>query len=293
MGFGAELAALAAEEALDVLQAPVCRVTAPDVGGIPVSPPMEDFVLPNRDRIADAVRKLVDTRRRTWAGATTSQAQTPSHANIMDPWTRSALEIPQAASMVEVDLSRVIAYLEAHQRSYQARGIELSLTSFVLQAAADALVAFPEVNSAFAGDSIRYYRYADILLCVANGDTLKRGVIEQADTRNLRGLAQSVQSLMANGSSAGMPEGGTFSLTDLGSEAALFAVPPVLPGHAAAMRVGAVTERLVPKDRGIALFPQVMLTLSVDHRILDGATAGRFLNAVKTFLEQYEVRHAN
>ncbi len=59
MGFGAELAALAAEEALDVLKAPVCRVTAPDVGGIPVSPPMEEFVLPNRDKIADAVRNLV------------------------------------------------------------------------------------------------------------------------------------------------------------------------------------------------------------------------------------------
>jgi 2-oxoisovalerate dehydrogenase E1 component beta subunit len=293
MGFGAELAALAAEEALDVLQAPVCRVTAPDVGGIPVSPPMEDFVLPNRDRIASAIRKLVNTQRRTWAGADTSQAQMSSNANVTDPWTRSSLEIPQAASLVEVDLSRVIAFQEAHQESYHVRGFELNLTSFVLQAVADALVTFPEVNSAFEGDFIRHYNSADILLTVANGDALKRGVIEQAENRNLRGLAQSVQTIKANGSSSGMPEGGTFSLTDLGSDAALFAVPPVLPGHAAALRVGAVTERLVPKDRGIALIPQVMLTLSVDHRVLDGATAGSFLNTIKTFLEHYEVHHAN
>jgi 2-oxoisovalerate dehydrogenase E1 component beta subunit len=293
MGFGAELAALAAEEALDVLKAPVCRVTAPDVGGIPVSPPMEDFVLPNRDRIAQAIRRLVHTQRHNWAGVDLQQSQASSPATALDPWTRSALEIPQAASMAEIDLSQVIAFQEAHRESYRTRGIELSLTPFVLQAAADALVTFPEVNSAFEDDSVRRYHCADILLTVADGDALKRGVIEQAETRNLRGLAQSVQSVMANGTSSGMPEGGTFSLTDLGSEAALFAVPPVLPGHAAALRVGAVTERLVPKDRGIALIPQVMLTLSVDHRVLDGATAGRFLNAVKAFLEHYEVRHAN
>jgi 2-oxoisovalerate dehydrogenase E1 component beta subunit len=288
MGFGAELAALAAEEALDVLKAPVCRVTAPDVGGIPVSPPMEDFVLPNRDGIAEAIRKLVNTQHRTWAGTNLPQSAAP--VAVADPWTRSALEIPQAASIVEVDLTRITAFQEAHQETYRTRGTELSLTVFVLQAVADALLAFPMVNTSFEGDSIHYYRNAEILLSVADNDTLKRGVIEQAETRNLHGLAQSVQTVMTNGSSSGVPEGGSFSLTDLGSDAALFAVPPVLPGHAAALRVGAVTERLVPKERGITLIPQVMLTLSVDHRVLDGATAGRFLNAIKAFLEQYDHR---
>ncbi len=91
MGFGAELAALAAKEALDVLKAPVCRVTAPDVGGIPVSPPMEEFVLPNHDKIAAAIRNLVTAQRRVWPGA--DQAQTAAPA--LDPWTRGVLEIPR------------------------------------------------------------------------------------------------------------------------------------------------------------------------------------------------------
>ncbi len=163
----------------------------------------------------------------------------------------------------------------------------LTLTPFVLEAAADALAAFPEVNSAFEGDHIRRYGSIDILLNVADGDTLKRGIIEQAETRNLRGITLSVQVVRDNGETATVPAGGTFSLTDLGDDAALFAVPPVLPGQAAALRAGAVSERLVPKDRGLALISQVILTLSVDHRVLDGATASRFLNHVKAFLEEY------
>ena len=285
MGFGAELAALAAEEALDVLKAPVCRVTAPDVGGIPVSPPMEDFVLPNRDKIAIALRQLAAKRVRQWESASLPQAS--ASASSLDAWTRSALEIPQASSIVEVDLSRVMVYQEAHKEAFRSRGAALSVTSFMLQAAADALVALPEVNSAFQGDRIRRYGSADILLEVADGDVLKRGIIAQAETRNLRGMAQVVGAVLEEAPASTPPEGGTFTLTDLGSEAALLAVPPVLPGQAAALRVGAVSERVVPRERGLAFVPHVYLTLSVDHRVLDGATAGRFLNHVKTFLERY------
>lgn len=285
MGFGAELAALAAEEALDVLKVPVCRVTAPDVAGIPVSPPMEDFVLPNRDKIADALRQLVAKRTRHWASADIARTAAPEPS--LDPWTRSALEIPQAASIVEVDLSQVMAYQEAHKDAFQARGVELNVTAFVLQATAEALVALPEVNSAFEGESIRRYGSVDILLEVANGNTLKCGIIVGAETRNLRGLAQAVNSILAGSATSKLPEGGTFALTDLGNEAALLAVPPVLPGHAAALRVGAVTERIMPRERSLVLVPHVYLTLSVDHRVLDGATAGRFLNHIKKFLEQY------
>jgi 2-oxoisovalerate dehydrogenase E1 component beta subunit len=320
MGLGAELAALAAEEALDVLKAPVCRVTAPDVGGIPVSPPMEDCVLPNRDKIAAALRQLVAAQRRQWAGTgaperaatgaaghaqatiavnTPQEQQKPEQQmgdNLpqvampppaLDPWTRSVLEIPQATSVIEVDLSRVMAYQEAHQAAFQEWGIELTITPFVLQAAADALVTFSEVNSAFQEGGIYRYPSVDILLTVADGNDLKRGIIAQAEMRNLRGLALAIDTVLADAPATGVPEGGTFSLTDLGPQAALFAVPPVLPGHAAALRVGAVAERLVPRDCGVALIPHVYLTLSVDHRVLDGAGAGRFLNHIKKFLEQY------
>ena len=285
MGFGAELAALAAEDALDVLRAPVCRVTMPDIGGIPVSPLMEDFVLPNRDKIAGALRELVTKQTRRWAGADLPQAVVPMPSP--DPWTRSALEIPQASSVVEVDLSQVMAYQEAHGNEFQERGVELNLTAFALQAAAEALVALPEVNSAFEGDCIRRYKSVDMLLEVASGDALKRGIIAEAETRNLRGLAQAVSAIQNGAATPTLPEGATFALTDLGTEAALFAIPPVLPGQAAALRVGAVTERLIPRKGSLMLVPHVYLTLSVDHRVLDGATAGLFLNHIKTFLEQY------
>src|SRR5438067_3718788 len=119
MGYCAELAALAAEEAREVLKPPVCRVTAPDVGGIPVSPPMEDFVLPNRDKIATALRQLVAKRVRYWEGV--DQPQASISTPLLDAWTRSALEIPQASSIVEVDLSRIVTYQEAHKEAFRSR----------------------------------------------------------------------------------------------------------------------------------------------------------------------------
>jgi 2-oxoisovalerate dehydrogenase E2 component (dihydrolipoyl transacylase) len=77
----------------------------------------------------------------------------------------------------------------------------------------------------------------------------------------------------------------TASLIDYGPESALFAVPLVLPGQVAAVRVGAVQERLVARDRGFALAPTAYLCASIDHRALDGMDAGALLLAMKRFLE--------
>lgn len=283
MGFGAELAALAAEEALDVLKAPVCRVTAPDVGGIPVSPPMEEFVLPNRDKIAAAIRNLMTKQRRVWSGA----EQAPATAPSLDPWTRSALEIPQAASMVEIDLSRLLASDDMQREIDISDSADTPLTLFVLEAVASQLSAYPDINSVFEGDHIRRYNNVDILLGIAQDGDIKYGIIEQADTRNLFGLDLFVDAIRDKGQTTTTPKGGTFSFTDLGKDAALFAVPPVLPGHAAALRMGAVKQRLVPHNGGIALVPYIILTLSVDHRVVDGAMASEFLGQIKFFLEEY------
>ncbi len=285
MGFGAELAALAAEEALDVLKAPVLRVTAPDVAGIPVSPPMEDFVLPNREKIASALRDLLNKKARTWTGSDLSHAVAVT--TEADPWTRSMLEIPQATSVVEVDISHLLTYQKTQQQTFAARGLDLPLTAFVLQATAEALLVFPDVNSAFEGNFIRRYATVAIQLEVADGDELKRGVIEQAETRNLRGMAGAIATILAQPQSVTISSGGTFTLTDLGPEAALLAIPPVYPAQAASLRVGAVSERMVPRERALEAVPYVYLALSVDHRVLDGATAGRFLAFIKDALEHY------
>lgn len=283
MGFGAELAALAAEEALDVLKAPVCRVTAPDVGGIPVSPPMEEFVLPNRDKIAAAIRNLMTKQRRVWSGA----EQAPATAPSLDPWTRSALEIPQAASMVEIDLSRLLASDDMQREIDISDSADTPLTLFVLKEVATQLGAYPDINSVFEGNHIRRYSNVDILLGIAQDGDIKYGIIEQADTRNLFGLGLFVDAIRDKGQAKTIPPGGTFSFTDLGKDAALFAVPPVLPGHAAALRMGAVKQRLVPRNGGIVLVPYIILTLSVDHRVVDGAMASEFLSQIKFFLEEY------
>ncbi len=306
MGFGAELAARAAERALEVLRAPVRRVAMPDVAGIPASGPMEDFLIPDRARIAAAVRELarVDRGRRGQSeaerplapgesrredGATGQGAgTTPSWADLA---TTSATQVPQASSVVEVDLTRVAEHLEQHRGTLAARGLPLSHTPYFVQALAAALAALPQANAAFDARTpgIRRYHAVHVGLSVlGKDDTARHAVVRDADTRNLLGCALEVQAARERGEhEAGVLVQATATLADYGPGSALFAVPPVLPGQAVAVRVGAVEDRLITRGRGFVVAPSAYLCAAIDHRALDGADAGALLGAMKRFLEQY------
>jgi 2-oxoisovalerate dehydrogenase E1 component beta subunit len=308
LGFGAELAALAAESALDELRAPVRRVCMPDVAGIPASGPMEDFLIPDRTRIAAALRELVrrdaGTRgrgdgeirrageRESGRAGEIGVVATTGPATWVDWMVASGTQVPQAASVVEVDLSRVARRIEWNGAAWMERGIEPSYTPFFAQALVAAVAAVPQVNAAYDGEAraIRRFHALHLGLSVpgVDGKAARHAVVRDADTRNLIGLAIEAQGAHVRGSTG--PEilaEATITLTDFGPGSALFAVPSVLPGQAAAIRAGAVEERLVARDRGFFLAPTVFLCASVDHRVLDGMDAGALLGEMKRFLEQY------
>ena len=302
MGVGAELAALAAEYALDDLRAPVERLAMPDVAGIPASGPMEDFLIPDRARIAHSLRRLAAIDRgqraqfavngRPTVPRETDSARTAVSGEASTAPSAAALEmVPQAASVIEVDLSRVARRLDESREAWLLRGIEPSFTPFFAEALLAALREVPQANAAFDAPARAIRRYPAVHLGLSlvtlDGSAACDHLVRDADTRNVLGLAMEIQAARAQpGIGRAATADATISLTDYGPGSALFAVPVVLPGQVASIRIGAVEERLVTRERGFALAPSAYVCASIDHRALDGMDAGALLGALKRFLEQ-------
>jgi 2-oxoglutarate dehydrogenase E2 component (dihydrolipoamide succinyltransferase) len=194
--------------------------------------------------------------------------------------------------VVEVDLSRVARRIEQCRATWLQRGVEPSYTPFFAQALVAGVAAAPQVNAAFDAEArgIRHYHALHVGLSVqgTDGKTARHTVVRDADTRNLLGLAIEAQDACERGATDSDILGeATITLSDFGPGSALFAVPLVIPGHAAAVRAGSVEERLVARERGFFLTPTVYLCASVDHRVLDGMDAGALLHEMKRFLEQF------
>jgi 2-oxoisovalerate dehydrogenase E1 component beta subunit len=301
MGVGAELAALVSEHAFDELRAPVQRLAMPDVAGIPASGPMEDFLIPDRLRIAATLRTLsqIDRSQRATqapngrlpspaAPASPDEATTVKAGGARGPASET---VPQAASIVEIDLSRVQRRREESREAWVQRGIEPGFTPFFAEALLAALRDVPQANAAFDAEAggIRRYRAVHLGLSLASleGSAACYRVVRDADTRNLLGLAMEIQATRDRAeTSADTLAGATIGLADYGVGSALFAVPVVLPGQVAAIRIGAVEERLVVREHGFALSPTAYVCASIDHRALDGMDAGMLLMAMKRLLEE-------
>jgi 2-oxoisovalerate dehydrogenase E2 component (dihydrolipoyl transacylase) len=205
----------------------------------------------------------------------------------------SLAQVPQAASIVEVDLTRVARHIEAVRGAWTARGIECDYTPFVAEALVAALKKVPRANAAFDADARAIRRYVGMHLGISltslDGADARHAVLRDADTRNALGLALEFHRIRecAGADPAALAEA-TVTLTDYGPDSALYAVPLVLPGQSIALRAGAVESRLLTHDGRFFVAPTVYLCASVDHRALDGMDAGAVLTSMKEFLEQYE-----
>jgi 2-oxoisovalerate dehydrogenase E1 component beta subunit len=294
MGVGAELAALAAEHALDDLRAPVERLTLPDVAGLPASGPMEDFLIPDRARIAAVLRRLarVDRSQRPLIAVNGRAAEPiPTRTAWSEIVAAASTEIPQASSVVEIDLSKASRLVDESRDTWMQRGIQPSFTPYFAEALLSAIREVPQANAAFDAQArgIRRYPAVHLGLSLASADRsgARYGVIRDADTRNALGLAMEIEAIRSSGQT--QPDTlaqATFTMADFGPGSALFAVPLVLPGQVAAVRIGAVEERLVTREHGFALSPTAYVCASIDHRALDGMDAGALLGAMKRMLEQ-------
>lgn len=196
----------------------------------------------------------------------------------------------------EVDLSQVVAFRASHKARFAAEGIRLTYTPFFVEALVAGLKAYPVLNAVLDGDKMIYRRAINIGLAVDLGEEgLIVPVIKNADEKNLRGLARAVVDLAERGRTHTLApddvQGGTFSLTNHGVLGSLAGTPIIPMPQVGIMGVGAIQKRpvvvQVGEQEALAIRPMAYLSLSFDHRAIDGATADRFMATVVAYLEGY------
>ncbi|EPO7295155.1 dihydrolipoamide acetyltransferase family protein [Listeria monocytogenes] len=203
----------------------------------------------------------------------------------------SKQEIPHAWMMVEVDATGLVRYRNAVKDSFKKEeGYSLTYFAFFIKAVAQALKEFPQLNSTWAGDKIIEHANINISIAIAAGDLLYVPVIKNADEKSIKGIAREISELAGkarNGklSQADM-EGGTFTVNSTGSFGSVQSMGIINHPQAAILQVESIVKRPVIFDDMIAVRDMVNLCLSIDHRILDGLLAGKFLQAIKANVEK-------
>jgi 2-oxoglutarate dehydrogenase E2 component (dihydrolipoamide succinyltransferase) len=200
---------------------------------------------------------------------------------------------PHVYSVSECDMTNIVRYREAIKNEFEKReGTKLTFTPFFIDAVVRAIKDFPLINSSVDGDKIVMKKYINIGIAVALEQGLIVPVIKNSDSYNLVGLARATNDLAHRARNKQLkPEevqNGTFSITNMGSFGNLFGIPVINQPQVAILGIGAITKRPVVINDAIAIRDIVYLSLSYDHRIIDGAYGGQFLERVVQYLESFQ-----
>ena len=210
---------------------------------------------------------------------------------IAEHMVLSARTSPHVYSVYEVNFARVSA-LREKKAGYEAGYVKLTFTAFIAKAAVDALRQFPILNASLDGENIVYKKDINLGIAVALDTGLIVPVIRNADEKNLVGLSRAIADIAQRARTKKLNpdevKGGTFTITNPGIFGALYGLPLINQPQVAILGVGAIAKRAVVIDDAIAIRPMCHVTLGYDHRLVDGADAGRFLSYLKERLEQFD-----
>jgi len=192
---------------------------------------------------------------------------------------------PHSTIVMEVDVSKALAL---HQK------LEVSYTAILVKTVARTLIEHPIINSTLDGNQIKIFEKANVGVAVATENGLVVPVIRDADKASLQNIDMTIRDLTAKAKQGKLAKeeisGGTFTITNLGMYGVDFFTSIINPPEAAILGVGKITERPVVADGKIVIKPLMMLSLSYDHRIVDGAPAAEFLRKLKERIENLETR---
>jgi pyruvate/2-oxoglutarate dehydrogenase complex dihydrolipoamide acyltransferase (E2) component len=220
---------------------------------------------------------------------------------IADHMLRSKHTSPHVTTVMEADMSRVVAHRRAQRERFVADGVNLTFTAYFVAASVAALKAVPIVNASWSVEGIVLHKHVNIGVAVSLGERgLIVPVIREADQKSLLALAKEINDLAARARNRQLSpddvQGGTFTITNHGVSGSLFATPIINQPQAAILGVGALQKRVLVIETSspsggsadaIVIRPMVYLTLTFDHRILDGAIGDQFLGAVVQRLETW------
>ncbi len=217
---------------------------------------------------------------------------TPMRERIADHMVKSKQIAPHVTTVMEADLSRVVAHRRANLPAAEARGVRLTYTAYFQSAIIAGLKAVPLANSSWTEEGIRNHKQINLGMAVALPDGgLIVPVIKNADELSLVGLARAISDLAERARNGKLQpdevQGGTFTLTNHGTKGSLFATPVINQPQSGILGTGIIQKRPVVVDDAIAIRAMVYLSYTFDHRILDGASADTFLAHVSQALENW------
>ncbi len=215
----------------------------------------------------------------------------PTRRTIAEHLVRSNVEAPQAWTMVECDVTGVVALREREKERFQQQeGVDLTLLPYFTAAVCEALRAFPMMNARWQGEELRRYRAANVAIAVATEHGLVTPVVHGAGDLSVAGLAKRIADLVQRAHARKLRvediEGGTFTVNNTGSFGSVASKPIVNTPQVGIVTMERVVKRpVVVEGDAIAVRSMVNVCLSFDHRALDGYEAGGFLADLKRRLE--------
>jgi len=215
---------------------------------------------------------------------------TPMRRAIAEHMVRSKTVAPHVTTVAEVDMTAVAALKDGWRVAFDEQGVKLTYTPFVLSAVARALKDYPELNAEWTDQGIllKYRIHLGVAVAVENG--LVVPVVKDADRLSLVELARAAQALAEKARAGKIApadlSGGTFTITNPGVFGAVLSTPIIHQPQAAILATGRIAEVPAVIHDGIAIRKRMFLSLSYDHRVVDGATAVRFLQRIREILEK-------
>jgi pyruvate dehydrogenase E2 component (dihydrolipoamide acetyltransferase) len=197
------------------------------------------------------------------------------------------------STVFEVDFTNIDKLRRQHRQSYADRGAKLTFLPFIVNAVVPALRAFPEINASLEGDNIVYRNEINIGIAVALDWGLIVPVLQHADEKNVLGLARAINDIGERARTKKLSptevQGGTFTITNPGIYGGLFGLPIINQPQVAILGVGGVKKRpvVIESDAGdsIAIRSMAYLSLTFDHRLVDGAVADQFMAMIRATIE--------
>ncbi|MGO1368368.1 MAG: dihydrolipoamide acetyltransferase family protein [Senegalia sp. (in: firmicutes)] len=199
--------------------------------------------------------------------------------------------IPHATSMDDFDVTELVKLRKEQKMIAEKQDIKLTYMPFVIKAVTLALKEYPVLNASYdmENEEIVYKKYYNIGIAVDTPEGLMVPVVKDADKKGILEISKEMNDLIERSQDRKISlddlRGGTFSITNYGAVGSSYGVPVIKYPEAAIIGIGRITKKPVVIDGEIVIRDLVPISLSIDHRIVDGADAGRFLNKVKEFLQ--------
>jgi 2-oxoglutarate dehydrogenase E2 component (dihydrolipoamide succinyltransferase) len=228
-----------------------------------------------------------------FTGPTHVVPMTPMRRQIAEHMLASRRTSAHVVTLFEVEMTKIVEEMTRRAEEFERRyGLKLTYTPFFVRAAVKAIKQFPVINSSVEGTNIVYKRDINIGIAVALETGLIVPVIKQADEKNFLGIARAVQDFADRARSKRLTvdevQGGTFTITNPGVFGSLLGTPIINQPQVAVLCVGAIEKRPVVRQDAVAIRPMVYLTLTFDHRVIDGSVADQFMRQVKQALENWD-----